>query len=70
MGLEGTVRLKVLISREGSALKIEIAQSSGHEILDKAAAEAVRNWRFIPAHQGDSPVDEWVQVPVVFRLKK
>ena len=70
MGLEGTVRLKVLISREGSALKIEIAQSSGHEILDKAATEAVRNWRFTPAHQGDSPVDEWVQVPVVFRLKK
>lgn len=70
MGLEGTVRLKVLISREGSALKIEIAQSSGHEILDKAAIEAVRNWRFTPAHQGESPVDEWVQVPVVFRLKK
>ena len=70
MGLEGAVRLKVLISREGSALKIEIAQSSGHEILDKAATEAVRNWRFTPAHQGDSPVDEWVQVPVVFRLKK
>ena len=70
MGLEGTVRLKVLISREGSALKIEIAQSSGHEILDKAATEAVKNWRFTPAHQGDSPVDEWVQVPVVFRLKK
>jgi protein TonB len=70
MGLEGTVRLKVLISREGSALKIEIAQSSGHEILDKAATEAVRNWRFTPAHQGDSLVDEWVQVPVVFRLKK
>jgi periplasmic protein TonB len=69
MGLEGTVRLKVLISREGSALKIEIAQSSGHEILDKAATEAVRNWRFTPAHQGDSPMDEWVQVPVVFRLK-
>jgi len=70
MGLEGTVRLKVLISREGSALQIEIAQSSGHEILDKAAIEAVRNWRFTPAHRGDSPVDEWVQVPVAFRLKK
>jgi protein TonB len=70
MGLEGKVRLKVLVSREGSALKIEIAQSSGHEILDKAAAEAVKNWRFTPARQGDSPVDEWVLVPVAFRLKK
>ena len=70
MGLEGTVRLKVLVSREGSALKIEIAQSSGHEILDKAATEAVKNWRFTPARQGDSPVDEWVLVPVVFCLKK
>jgi protein TonB len=70
MGMEGTVMLKVLVSRDGGAVKIEIAQSSGHEILDKAAAEAVKNWRFVPARQGDSPLEEWVQVPVAFRLKK
>lgn len=69
MGMEGTVMLKVLVSRQGTALKIEIAHSSGHEILDKAAADAVRNWHFVPARKGNSPMEEWVQVPVAFRLR-
>jgi len=70
MGMEGIVMLKVLVSSQGTALKIEVAHSSGYEILDKAAKEAVRNWRFVPARRGDSPVDEWVQVPVAFHLNR
>jgi protein TonB len=68
MRMEGMVMLKVLVSRGGDILKIEMAQSSGYEILDKAAAEAVKNWRFVPARKGDVSVDEWVQVPVAFHL--
>ena len=70
MRIEGMVLLKVLVSRQGAPLKIEVAHSSGYEILDKAASVAVGNWRFVPAKHGDSPVDEWVQVPVAFSLKK
>ena len=67
--MEGTVMLKVLVSRQGTALKIEMAHSSGHEILDKAAVDAVRNWHFVPARKGDSPMEEWVQVPVAFHFE-
>lgn len=70
MGLEGTVVCKVLVSREGKALEMEIAQSSGHEILDRAASEAIKNWRFVPARRGETAVDEWVLVPFAFRIKK
>ncbi|MGO9014224.1 MAG: energy transducer TonB [Dissulfurispiraceae bacterium] len=70
MRIEGMVMLKVLVSRQGIALKVEMAHSSGYEILDKAAAGAVKNWRFVPARQGDSPVEEWVQVPVAFHLQR
>jgi len=69
LGVEGTVMLKVLVSKEGKALEIEVAQSAG-EILDKSAVEAVKNWRFVPARRGDVPYDEWVHVPLAFRLKK
>jgi protein TonB len=69
MGMEGTVMLKVLVSCQGISLKIEVACSSGHEILDKAAADAVRNWHFVPAKRGNSPIEEWVQVPVAFHLR-
>lgn len=49
---------------------MEVAQSSNYELLDRAASEAVKSWRFVPARHGDSTVDEWVQVPVAFHLKK
>lgn len=68
MRIQGTVMLKVLVSREGVALKIQVAQTSGSDILDSAAAETVKKWRFVPARHGDSPVDEWVQVPIAFHL--
>ena len=69
-GMQGTVILKVLVSRDGTPLKVAIAQSSGHDILDESAIDAVKQWRFVPARAGDSPVEEWVQVPVAFRLNK
>lgn len=69
-GMQGTVILKVLVSREGMTLKVTIVQSSGHDILDKSAVDAVKQWRFVPARAGDTPVEEWVQVPVAFRLNK
>lgn len=70
MRMEGTVMLKVLVSKDGSPLKVEVASTSRYEVLDKAAAEAVKNWRFIPARQGDTQVDAWVQVPVAFHLER
>ncbi len=68
--MEGTVMLKVLVGRKGNVLEMEVAQSSNYELLDRAASEAVKSWRFVPARRGDSAVDEWVQVPVAFHLKK
>ncbi len=70
MGMEGTVMLKVLVSREGHVLQLEVARSSGYDVLDKAAGEAVRSWRFVPAKRGETAVDEWVQVPLAFRLSR
>lgn len=70
MRMEGTVMLKVLVSSQGTTLKVEVLNSSGYEILDKAAVGSVKNWRFSPAKHGDTPVDEWVQVPVAFSLRK
>ncbi len=70
MGIEGTVMLKVLVSREGHPLKIDVGKSSGHDLLDRTAVEAVKKWRFIAARQGDTPFEEWVNVPISFHLDK
>jgi protein TonB len=68
-GEQGTVLLKVLISREGAALKVELDKSSGWPNLDAAALEAVRGWNFVPARRGNEAIEMSYIVPVVFRLE-
>jgi TonB family protein len=67
-GWEGIVLLGVLINRAGSPERIEIKKSSGFEILDRAATRAVMGWRFHPARHGETILESWVSVPIVFRL--
>jgi protein TonB len=67
-GEEGRVLLRVHVASDGSPSEVEIRTSSGVERLDRAALDAVRRWRFVPARQGDTPVDAWVLVPIRFSL--
>ena len=67
-GREGTVLLRVLVDDEGRAKSVEINKSSGDDALDRAAREAVKQWRFIPAHYGEKTVESWIRIPVDFRL--
>lgn len=66
--LEGTVILRVMVKASGAPETVELARSSGASALDDAALIAVKGWRFVPARQGDTPIDHWVDVPMRFRL--
>lgn len=68
--LEGDVLLRITISVEGKVSNVEVAESSGHDILDEAAVNAVSKWRFIPARadNGQTIVSS-VDIPIVFRLR-
>lgn len=68
-GEQGTVMLKVLVTREGTAASVSVDKTSGFAVLDQAALEAVRKWRFAPARHGAEPVESAVLVPIVFRLE-
>lgn len=67
-GDAGTVLLKVLVTAQGAAGKVELERSSGSQALDQAALDTVKRWRFVPAKRGDQPVERWVMVPIHFRL--
>ena len=69
MGEEGEVRLRVRVDPAGLAQQVDIHQSSGYPRLDQAAQDTVRQWRFVPARQGDQPVAAWVIVPIQFTLR-
>lgn len=67
-GIEGTVTLEVRVRADGLPERVAIAHSSGSGLLDAAALEAVRRWRFRPARRAGEPVDGDVTVPITFRL--
>ena len=67
-GREGRVLLRVLVDDQGRSKQIEINSSSGSDALDRAAAEAIKRWRFHPARQGDQPIESWLRIPIEFRL--
>ncbi len=70
LGQEGLVILSVDVNREGSAVRIDIKQSTGYPNLDNAAIKAVRRWKFSPAKIGQLAVDSKVEVPIRFQLEK
>ena len=67
-GRQGSVLLRVLVDEQGRSKKVEINNSSGSEALDRAAAEAIKRWRFIPARYGDKAVESWIRIPIDFNL--
>lgn len=68
-GWEGTVRLRVVVNPDGHAEDITVHQTSGHEVLDEAAVKAVRSWQFIPARDGNIPIQSIVEIPINFDLR-
>ncbi|MGQ0501731.1 MAG: energy transducer TonB [Panacagrimonas sp.] len=68
-GESGTVMLRVLVNPEGRAETVDVQTSSGFPRLDRAAVDAVRKWKFVPARQGDRTLAAWVLVPLNFELK-
>jgi len=61
--------LRVMISPDGRAGEIQLVKGSGYARLDRAAIEAVRDWRFVPASKGGRPVAAWYEWRWEFRLK-
>jgi len=67
-GVEGMVIVKALVNKEGRIEEAEISRSDT-PLLDEAALEAIRQWRFVPAvSEDDETVAAWVTIPIKFKL--
>ena len=67
-GWEGRVMLRVRVESNGLPSAVELEKSSGRKILDEAAIETVKKWRFEPAKAGAMTFSSWISIPVEFRL--
>ncbi len=65
---EGTVELEVLIRLDGGVDGVRVLSSCGHALLDEAALDAVRGWRFAPRSGAGGPTRH--TLPVTFVLEK
>jgi TonB family protein len=68
-GSEGTVVLNLLILKNGVVGEVKTEASSGYPVLDQAAIQASKIWRFEPAKRGAEAIEVWFKVPIRFQLK-
>lgn len=63
---QGRVVLRILVRADGTVGDVDVAESSGHSVLDASAIQASSRWRFQPATRDGEPIEAWVLVPVRF----
>lgn len=67
IGVQGLVVIECVIARNGSVRDPKIVRGA-HPLLDKAALDAVRQWKFAPGRMGERPVDVLFNLTVRFEL--
>lgn len=67
-GIEGKVLLEVLVNENGGASKVKIINSSGSNLLDESAFEAVKNWKFVPAKKFGKNIEAKILIPIEFKI--
>ena len=68
-GWEGEVLLLVNVTARGEVYKVTVNQSSGYQILDRAALNAIYRWEFQAAQKNGKAVPGQVMVPIRFSIK-
>jgi periplasmic protein TonB len=66
---QGAVILLIHVSPEGLASGVDVLESSGHAVLDRAARDAVAAWRFRPAVKDGQPIPFDMPMRVTFQLE-
>lgn len=69
-GWEGRAVINVLVNKEGGIDDTKVLKSSGYPSLDEAAVEAIKNTKWRPALQRETPVRVWVAIPVNFQVRR
>ena len=66
--ISGTVRLHAIIGKDGTIQQLEV--QSGHPLLQQAALDAVRQWRYQPTLLNGDPVEVDTTIDVIFSLNQ
>lgn len=68
-GMQGKVVARVMVESSGTVSEVEIVQTSGFPVLDRAAVEAARYQRYDPGTVSGAPSAMWTEFSVRFVLR-
>lgn len=66
---EGTVLLRVLVSKDGKQETLTVHRPSKYVLLNQAAVKAVKKWKFEPTRRGGRAIKSWVEIPIEFAIQ-
>jgi TonB family protein len=66
-GVEGTVWIRIWVTKEGKAKKAEVLNSES-DLFNQSALDAAMHWVFTPAVMNNGPVAVWISIPFRFKL--
>ena len=69
-GWEGTVTLHLELRADGTVGDVQVARSSGHEVLDTAAQATAKTWKHMPVPQEGEAATRWAEINLTFKLDK
>jgi len=67
LGLEGVVRVKAIVEKDGRVTKATVLKSN-NDIFNDRAVQAALQWVFVPGMMSAGPVRVWVEIPFHFRM--
>ncbi len=68
--VEGKVLVGVFVNQRGKAEYVELLESSGSGVLDRAALEYARDIEFVPALLDGKPIEAWTKLLLRYRLSE
>jgi protein TonB len=69
MGIEGVVRVKITLDREGKLKEVKVTSSSGSKILDRATVKLMKRCHFPPIPPEYDKEEFSVEIPIRYTLK-
>ncbi|MCD6526155.1 MAG: TonB family protein [Desulfuromonas sp.] len=69
LGIEGWVRVKMLISTTGDVEQVQILEAQPKDMFESTVERGVRGWRFTPGTIDGEAVRSWVVTTIRFELE-
>jgi TonB family protein len=69
-GIEGTVSLEAIIAKDGTIVDHRVLNTLTDPSLVEAAAEAIKQWRYLPTRLNGEPIEVVTTITINFRLSE